>query len=120
MPELIHSPTLIEAPGEPPKVIREVTGRVNTGEARLSIAHMTSPEGWSEPGQRPGFDEYTYVLRGCLLVETESDPVRVEAGQAILCRAGEWIRYSSPFEGGADYIAICLPAFSLDTVHRDE
>ena len=120
MPDLILSPTLIEAPGEPPKIIREIAGRVNTGEQRLSIAHMTSPEGWSEPGQRPEFDEYTYVLRGSLPVETENEPIRVDAGQAILCRAGEWIRYSSPFEGGADYIAICLPAFSPDTVHRDD
>ena len=119
MPELILSPTLIEAPGQPTKVIREIAGLVNTGEHRLSLAHMTSPQGWSEPGQRPEFDEYTYVLRGSLYVETEGDPVRVDAGQAILCRAGEWIRYSSPFAQGADYIAVCLPAFSPDSVHRD-
>lgn len=119
MPELILAPTLIEAPGQPPKVIREVAGRVNNGEDRLSIAHMTSPEGWSEPGQRPSFDEYTYVLAGALQVETASETIRVDAGQAILCRAGEWIRYSSPFAGGADYIAVCLPAFSPETVNRD-
>lgn len=120
MPRLIPDPSIIEAPGRPPKVIREIAGRVNTGEDRLSIAHMSSPEGWSEPGQQPAFDEYTYVLKGALQVETKLETLRVEAGQAILCHAGEWIRYSSPFEGGADYIAVCLPAFSPETVHRDE
>jgi len=120
MPTLIDSPTLIHAPGHPPKIIRELIGRVNSGEDRLSIAHMTSPAGWSEPGQTPEFDEYTVVLAGVLRVETRGDTIDVNPGQAILCRAGEWIRYSSPAEGGADYIAICLPAFSPDTVHRDE
>lgn len=119
MPELISEPTLIQAPGEPPKIIRELVGRVNTSEERISIAHMTSPEGWSEPGQQPEFDEYTVVLKGSLRVETEASTFDVTAGQAILCKAGEWIRYSSPHAGGADYIAVCLPAFSPDTVNRD-
>jgi quercetin dioxygenase-like cupin family protein len=119
MPVLISSATVIEAAGHPPKLIREWVGQVNTGTPAVSIAHMTSPQGWTEPGQKPSFDEYTLVLRGCLRVESHGETIDVQAGQAIHCEPGEWIRYSSPFEGGADYIAVCLPAFSLDSVHRD-
>lgn len=120
MPRIIHSPTVIHAPGTPPKLIREHVGRVNTETDEISIAHMSSPSGWSEPGQRPDFDEYTLVLKGMLRVETGSEVLDVHAGQAVICSAGEWIRYSSPGPEGADYVAICLPAFSPDTVHRDE
>lgn len=119
MPVLISSPTVIEAPGEPPKQILEYIGRVNSSTESVSIAHMRSPSGWSEPGQRPEFDEFTLVLRGTLQVETDSGVLKVEAGQAIHCRPGEWIRYSSPGADGAEYIAVCLPAFAPDTVHRD-
>jgi ethanolamine utilization protein EutQ (cupin superfamily) len=120
VPELIESPTRVEAAGTPPKVIEEVVGRVNTGEDRLSIARMRSPEGWAEPGQRPEFDEYTFVLDGCLHVEHEGGNMRVRAGSAVLVRSGEWVRYSTPEPGGAEYVAVCLPAFSPETVHRDE
>jgi mannose-6-phosphate isomerase-like protein (cupin superfamily) len=120
MPQLIPQPSIIEAPGHPPKVIREYAGRVNTGASDVSIAHMSSPSGWAEPGQRPDFDEYTLVLAGMLRVESRSGSLDVHAGQAVLCSAGEWIRYSSPGPEGADYVAICLPAFSPDTVHRDD
>jgi mannose-6-phosphate isomerase-like protein (cupin superfamily) len=120
MPELIAGPTRVEAAGTKPKVIEEFVGRVNTDEARLSVARMRSPEGWEEPGQRPEFDEYTLVLDGCLRVEHEGGELEVRPGQAVLARAGEWIRYSSPDPGGAHYVAVCLPAFSPDTVHRDE
>ena len=120
MPVLIDSPTAIEAPGEPPKQILEYIGRVNSSTESVSIAHMRSPSGWSEPGQRPEFDEFTLVLRGTLKVETESEILQVEAGQAIHCRPGEWIRYSSPGADGAEYIAVCLPAFAPETVHRDD
>lgn len=119
MPTLIQKPTTITAAGNKPKRIDEYVGRVNNGEARASIAHMRSPSGWVEPGQRPTFDEYTVVLRGALRVEHESGALDVEAGQAVLTKAGEWIRYSSPGADGAEYIAVCLPAFSPDTVHRD-
>jgi mannose-6-phosphate isomerase-like protein (cupin superfamily) len=120
MPELIQGPARVEAAGNKPKVIEEFVGRVNTGEGRVSVARMTSPEGWEEPGQRPEFDEYTLVLEGSLRVEYEGGELEVGAGQAVLARAGEWIRYSSPEAGGARYVAVCLPAFSPDTVHRDE
>ena len=119
MPLLIPQPSIIEAPGQPPKVIREYAGRVNTGTSNVSIAHMSSPSGWSEPGQQPEFDEYTLVLAGMLRVESDAGTLDVHAGQAVLCTAGEWVRYSSPGSDGADYVAICLPAFSPDTVHRD-
>jgi ethanolamine utilization protein EutQ (cupin superfamily) len=119
VPELIESPTRVEAAGEPPKVIEEFVGRVNSGEDRLSVARMRSPEGWSEPGQRPEFDEYTVVLDGCLHVHHEDGEMRVRAGSAVLVRGGEWVRYSTPEPGGAEYIAVCLPAFSPETVHRD-
>ena len=119
MPTLIPIPATIEAEGQPPKLIQEFFGRVNSGDSKISIAQMTSPMGWTEPGQRPEFDEYTVVLKGCLRVETEEGVLEVQAGQAVHCQAKEWIRYSSPQEGGAEYIAVCLPAFSPDTVHRD-
>jgi mannose-6-phosphate isomerase-like protein (cupin superfamily) len=119
--ELIGSPSRVEAAGTKPKLIDEYVGRVNTGEGRVSVAHMRSPEGWVEPGQRPEFDEYTVVLDGCLRVEAESgEPLDVRPGQAVLARAGEWVRYSTPEAGGAAYVAVCLPAFAPDTVHRDD
>jgi quercetin dioxygenase-like cupin family protein len=118
MPELIESPSRVEAAGTKPKLIDEYAGRVNTGEERLSVAHMRSPAGWVEPGQRPEFDEYTLVLEGALHVEHEAGTLEVAAGQAVLARAGEWVRYSTP--DGAQYVAVCLPAFSPDTVHRDD
>lgn len=119
MPTLIESPTRIEAAGTKPKLIDEHVGRVNNGEERLSIAHMRSPGGWEEPGQRPEFDEYTVVLKGLLRVEHEGGVIEVAAGQAVLTKAGEWVRYATPSDEGAEYIAVCLPAFSPDTVHRD-
>ena len=115
MPQLISAPTRIPVPGN--KVIEEFVGRVNTSDAAVSIARMRSPAGWSEPGQRPEFDEYTVVLDGALRVEHEGGETEVAAGQAILARKGEWVRYSTP--SGAEYVAICLPAFAPDTVHRD-
>lgn len=120
MPTLINAPTRIEAAGNKPKLIDEYVGRVNNAESRLSVAHMRSPGGWVEPGQRPEFDEYTVVLRGCLRVEFEGGSLDVNAGQGVLSRAGEWVRYSTPGEEGAEYIAVCLPAFAPTTVHRDE
>jgi mannose-6-phosphate isomerase-like protein (cupin superfamily) len=120
MPRLIESPTRIHAHGKPPKVIEEFVGRVNSQTAELSVARMVSPSGWSEPGQTPEFAEYTLVLRGTLRVETRERIFDVEAGQAIITEPGEWIRYSSPGAVGAEYVAVCLPAFSPNTVHRDE
>lgn len=120
MPELIESPTRIEAAGNKPKLIDEYAGRVNNGEERLSIAHMRSPGGWVEPGQRPEFDEYTVVLRGQMHVDHDDGTLVVGAGQGVLTRAGEWVRYSTPEAEGCEYIAVCLPAFSPDTVKRDE
>jgi mannose-6-phosphate isomerase-like protein (cupin superfamily) len=120
VPELIEQPTRVEAAGTPPKIIDEFVGRVNTGESRLSVARMRSPSGWSEPAQTPEFDEVTVVLAGMLRVEHEGGALDVREGQAIVTHAGEWIRYSTPEEGGAEYVAVCLPAFSPDTVHRDE
>jgi mannose-6-phosphate isomerase-like protein (cupin superfamily) len=118
MPELIESPVRVEAAGEPPKTIEEFAGRARNGEERVSLARMRSPAGWSEPGQRPEFDEYTVVLAGSIQVHGEDDMIEVRAGQAVLVRGGEWVRYSTP--EGAEYMAVCLPAFSPDTVHRDE
>ncbi len=118
MPELIESPSRVEAAGTKPKLIDEYAGRVNNGETRLSVAHMRSPAGWVEPGQTPEFDEYTLVIGGALHVEHGGGTLEVRTGQAVLTRAGEWIRYSTP--AGAEYVAVCLPAFSPDTVHRDE
>ena len=115
MPQLIATPTHIPVPGN--KIIDEYIGRVNSGDTQTSVAHMRSPAGWSEPGQRPDFDEYTVVLKGKMRVEHESGVTDVQAGQAIIAHKGEWVRYSTP--EGAEYIAICVPAFSPDTVHRD-
>jgi mannose-6-phosphate isomerase-like protein (cupin superfamily) len=117
---LIDGPARVEAAGTKPKLIDEFVGRVNTGEERLSVARMRSPEGWVEPGQRPEFDEYTVVLEGCLRVEHDGGALDVRADQAVLVRAGEWVRYSTPEPGGAQYVAVCLPAFSPQTVHRDD
>jgi ethanolamine utilization protein EutQ (cupin superfamily) len=117
MPTLIESPSRVEAAGTKPKLIDEYVGHVNTGETRVSVAHMRSPAGWVEPGQRPDFDEYTVVLDGRLRVEHEDGELDVRAGQAVLVPGGEWVRYSTP--EGASYVAVCLPAFSPDTVHRD-
>ncbi len=119
MPTLISQPTVIQAAGNKPKRIEEFVGMVNSGTEELSIARMTSPVGWEEPGQRPEFDEYTLVLKGTLTVTTPSEKIDVPAGQAIICHRGEWVRYSSPTAEGAEYIAICLPAFSPDAVNRD-
>lgn len=120
MPTLISNPTVIAAVGNKPKRIEEYAGRVNSGHEAVSVARMVSPEGWIEPGQRPAFEEITVVLRGVLRVEHEQGVFDVRAGQAIVARPGEWIRYSSPEPGGAEYVAICLPAFSPATVNRDE
>ena len=120
MPELIESPVRVEAAGEPPKVIEEYAGRAAGGDERVSVARMRSPSGWVEPGQRPEFDEYTVVLRGALHVEHEDGELDVRAGQAVLVRGGEWVRYSTPDPEGAEYVAVCLPAFSPETVHREE
>jgi mannose-6-phosphate isomerase-like protein (cupin superfamily) len=119
MPYLIEKPTLIHAAGNKPKKIEEYIGRVNSAHAELSVARMTSPQGWVEPGQRPGFAEFTLVLRGCLHVEFEGGSLDVHAGQAVVAEPGQWIRYSSPGVDGAEYVAVCLPAFSPTTVHRD-
>lgn len=121
MPILVEEPTVIEAAGNKPKVIHEYIGRVNTETHALSVARMYSPAGWEEPGQRPEFDEYTIVLNGALHVRDEhGEELVVEKGQGVIARAGEWVRYSTPDPGGAEYVAVCLPAFSPDTVHRDE
>jgi mannose-6-phosphate isomerase-like protein (cupin superfamily) len=119
MPVFISSPTVIESAGNKPKLIREYVGRVNSENMGISIAHMESPGGWVEPGQTPDFDEYTLVLRGMLKVEYDSGFFEVRVGQAVIIQAGEWVRYSTPEFEGAEYIAVCLPAFSPDTVHRD-
>ena len=119
MPELIAQPARVEAAGNLPKVIEEFVGRVNTATAGVSIARMTSPSGWEEPGQTPEFDEYTVVLKGLLVVEHAGGRLEVRAGQAVHTAPGEWVRYSSPEPDGAEYVAVCLPAFSPDTVHRD-
>jgi mannose-6-phosphate isomerase-like protein (cupin superfamily) len=119
MPRLIEAPSIIESAGNKPKIIREFIGRVNSKTEEVSIAKMTSPQGWVEPGQRPEFDEYTVVLKGSLRVESESETFDVKSGQAIVTNKGEWIRYSTPIEE-TEYIAVCLPAFSIDTVNRDE
>jgi mannose-6-phosphate isomerase-like protein (cupin superfamily) len=120
MPIVIKSPTIIEAAGNKPKIIQEYFGRVNSKTESVSIAKMTSPQGWIEPGQRPEFDEYTVVLKGTLQVKTEKEIIDVKAGSAILTKKGEWIQYSTPKDGGAEYVAVCLPAFSPETVRRDE
>ena len=114
----ISSPSIIESAGNKPKVIEEYVGRVNSGTNSISIAKMSSPTGWKEPGQKPQFDEYTIVLRGTLKVESRTETLIIKKGEAVIVNSGEWVRYSTPNEG-AEYIAICLPAFSLDTVNRD-
>lgn len=119
MPILITQPTRITAAGNKPKLIDEYIGRVNNSEARLSVAHMRSPGGWVEPGQTPDFDEFTIVLKGMLRVSDKNGVLDVNAGQAVVAQAGAWVQYSSPQSEGAEYIAICLPAFSPQTVHRD-
>jgi quercetin dioxygenase-like cupin family protein len=120
MPRLIAAPTVVEAAGNKPKRIEEFVGRVNSGHRTLSVAKMTSPTGWVEPGQRPDFEEVTLVLRGLLRVEHADGTLEVHAGQAVVTAAGEWVRYSTPEEGGAEYVAVCIPAFSPQTVHRDD
>lgn len=120
MPTFIAAPTVVAAAGNKPKRIEEYAGRVNSGHTSVSVARMVSPDGWVEPGQRPAFEEITVVLRGMLRVEHEEGVTDVRAGQAIVARPGEWVRYSSPEPGGAEYVAICLPAFSMETVHRDD
>jgi len=120
MHKLIERPTIIEAAGNKPKEIAEYVGRVNSSTREVSIARMKSPPGWVEPGQTPEFDEYTVVLRGSLRVATRGGVVDVHAGQAVIAHAGEWVQYSTPGPDGAEYIAVCLPAFSMETVHRDE
>jgi mannose-6-phosphate isomerase-like protein (cupin superfamily) len=119
MAQFIKSPSIIKAAGNKEKIIREFFGRVNSKTEEVSIAHMTSPEGWVEPGQQPEFNEYTLVLKGKLRITTKNEVLEVNAGQAIMTGKGEWVQYSTPFEGGADYIAVCLPAFSPDLVQRD-
>ncbi|MFA6958835.1 MAG: cupin [Thermoanaerobaculia bacterium] len=120
MPTLIAKPTIIQAAGNKPKIIEEFIGKVNSNTEALSVAKMTSPSGWLEPGQTPEFDEYTIVLRGMLRVTTKNGEIDVRAGQAVVTHTGEWVRYSTPEPEGAEYVAICHPAFSPATVHRDE
>ncbi|HWH59611.1 MAG TPA: hypothetical protein VN682_18425 [Terriglobales bacterium] len=119
MPTLIAQPTRIEAAGNKPKIIDEYIGRVNSETSAASVAHMRSPEGWVEPGQTPEFVEFTIVLKGLLRVQHKSGVLDVRAGQAVVTNPGEWIQYSTPNAGGAEYIAVCVPAFSPETVHRD-
>jgi len=118
MPLLLKSPTRIAVPGN--KLVEEYIGRVNSGDQAVSVAHMHSPSGWSEPGQQPEFDEFTIVLRGSLRVESKDGVIDVGAGQAVIARRGEWVRYSTPDPQGAEYVAVCAPAFELSAVHRDE
>jgi quercetin dioxygenase-like cupin family protein len=118
MSKKIDAPTIIEACGNKPKIIREFFGRVNTDQSDLSLARMSSPAGWEEPGQRPDFDEYTLVLSGKMVIQTEGEPVELVADQAFVAKAGEWIRYTTP--EATEYVAICLPAFGMDSVNRDE
>lgn len=120
MPTPILAPTRVEAAGNKPKLIDEYIGRVNSGTDAVSVAHMRSPGGWQEPGQTPRFDEFTLVLRGTLRVEHRAGAMDIRAGQAVIAHAGEWVRYSTPDADGAEYIAVCLPAFSPQTVQRDE
>jgi len=119
MPTLITQPTRIQAAGNKPKTIDEYIGRVNSKTSAASVAHMRSPQGWVEPGQTPEFEEFTIVLKGMLRVEHKNGALEIRAGQAVITHAGEWVRYSTPKDGGAEYIAVCLPAFSMESVHRD-
>jgi len=120
MPTLVAQPTRISAAGSKPKLIDEYIGRIDSKTAGVSVAHMRSPQGWEEPGQTPEFDEFTLVLKGTVRVRHENGEMDITAGQAVIAHAGEWIQYSTPAEGGAEYIAVCLPAFSMETVHRDQ
>ncbi|HEY6120903.1 MAG TPA: hypothetical protein VIV66_13160 [Pyrinomonadaceae bacterium] len=120
MPTLLNDPTIIEAAGNKPKLIEEFIGLVNSGTPSVSVARMKSPQGWHEPGQTPDFDEFTIVLQGMLRVKSKTGTIDVEAGQAVIAHQGEWVQYSTPNDGGAEYIAVCVPAFSIETVHRDE
>jgi quercetin dioxygenase-like cupin family protein len=120
VPEKIAAPTVVASAGTLPKTIEEYVGRVNTGDSALSLARMRSPQGWEEPAQTPEFDEYTLVLSGLLVVEHEAGRLEVRAGEAVHARPGEWVRYSTPEPGGAEYVAVCLPAFSPDIVHRED
>jgi len=120
MPTLVAQPTRISAAGTKPKLIDEYVGRVNSNTTGVSVAHMRSPQGWEEPGQTPEFDEFTLVLKGMVRVGHKGGQIDVMPGQALIAHAGEWIQYSTPADGGAEYIAVCLPAFSMETVHRDE
>lgn len=119
MPTLITQPTRVQAAGTKPKLIDEYIGRVNSETSSVSVAHMRSPEGWEEPGQAPDFQEFTVVLKGTVRVRHKNGQMDVHAGQAVIAHPGEWVQYSTPLEGGAEYIAVCLPAFSMNTVHRD-
>jgi ethanolamine utilization protein EutQ (cupin superfamily) len=119
MPRLLQRPTIVETEGTKPKIIEEFVGRVNSDTREVSIARMKSPEGWLEPGQQPDFDEYTLVLNGTLRVRARDRVLDVEAGSAVVVSQGEWVQYSTPFPGGAEYVAVCLPAFSPETVNRD-
>jgi mannose-6-phosphate isomerase-like protein (cupin superfamily) len=120
MPTKINGPSIIEAAGTRPKRIEEYIGQVNSGTGAVSVARMVSPPGWQEPGQRPAFDEYTVVLKGRLRVESKDGTLEIRAGEAVITPAGQWVRYSTPAPEGAEYIAVCLPAFSPETVHRDD
>ena len=120
MPTLVAQPTRISAAGTKPKLIDEYIGRVNSRTTGVSVAHMRSPQGWEEPGQTPEFDEFTLVLKGMVRVRHKDGQIDVGPGQAVITHRGEWIQYSTPAEGGAEYIAVCLPAFSMETVHRDQ
>lgn len=119
MPVIKNFPSVIESAGNQPKIIEEYFGRVNSSTDEVSIAKMKSPQGWVEPGQRPAFNEYTLVLKGTLCVKTENETFEIKAGSAILTKKGEWIQYSTPYQDGAEYIAVCIPAFSMETVNRD-
>jgi ethanolamine utilization protein EutQ len=120
MPTLISQPPRVQAAGNKPKLIDEYIGRVNSEDTAVSVAHMRSPQGWTEPGQTPEFDEYTIVLKGMLRVTSRGGEIDVQPGQAVMAHAGEWVQYSTPHAEGAEYIAVCVPAFSMETVHRDE
>ena len=120
MPTLLSQPTRVIAAGNKPKLIDEYIGRINSKNEAASVAHMRSPSGWAEPGQRPEFDEFTIVLRGAVVVESDDGQITVQAGQGVHTRPGEWVRYSTPGADGAEYIAVCVPAFAPDTVHRDD
>ncbi len=119
MPTLIQAPTIVKAAGNMPKLIEEYVGRANSRTETVSVARMKSPAGWTEPGQTPEFDEYTLVLAGCLRVHSRNGTLDVREGQAVIARAGEWVQYSSPEPGGAEYVAVCVPAFTLEAAHRD-